>query len=94
MIFYIIAVTINCIAILLVIGNAVYDAFTLEYSTGHNDMANLAGFALAAIVGLSWYLRNHDQQLIANILVWVPAVPLFLTGLMLLLLVVLKPDWK
>lgn len=94
MVFFMIAVTINCIAILLAIANAIYDAFNLEHSYGHNNMANLSGFVLAGIVLFSFYLRSREHIALSNILVWIPAVPLLLTGLFLLLIIILKPDWK
>ena len=94
MIFFVLAVSINCIAIFLVIANAIYDAFTMQYPSDRNDIVNLTGVLLIGVVVLSIYLKNTDRLVLANILVWVPAIPLVLTGSMLLLSVLAKPDYK
>lgn len=92
------ALSVNVIAILLIIANAVYDSLTLKYSTGHNDVFNLIGAALAVIVVLAFSLKSAGKLTAAKVLLWVPAAPLVLCfGFSLLyfaIIIITKPNWR
>jgi hypothetical protein len=49
---------------------------------------------LIALVGAAFWLKSIGKIVFANILLWVPAFPLFCYGLMILLFVVFKPDMR
>jgi hypothetical protein len=92
---YIIGASVNCIAIMMVIFNAIYDMLRLKSTDySHNDTINLAGAGLAVLVVVSYFLKIEGKTAIANMLVWVPALPLLLAGFFILMMVVLRPDWK
>jgi hypothetical protein len=97
MFWFIAGVVINAIAILGVIGNAVYDAFTLKYG-GHNGMVNLIGFVLGVVVLIAFSLKNAGKLSTANVVLWVPAAPLLLFFVFFLIYIIIvmvtKPDWK
>jgi hypothetical protein len=92
------ALSINVVAILLIIGNAVYDSLTLQYSTGHNDVINLIGAVLAVVVVLAFSLKSSGKLAAANILLWIPATPLVIgfgfSVIYFAIIFVTKPDWK
>ncbi|WAC12746.1 hypothetical protein [Dyadobacter pollutisoli] len=98
MFWFIAGVCINGIAILGVIGNALYDAFTLKYATGHNTFVNLIGLVLGVIVLIAFSLKSSGKLSTANVLLWIPAAPLFLMfvffAIYMIVIVVTKPNWR
>jgi uncharacterized membrane protein YjfL (UPF0719 family) len=98
MFWFIAGVCINSIAILGVIGNAVYDAFTLKHGTGHNASVNLIGLVLGVVVVIAFSLKNSGKISTANVLLWIPGAPLFLMFAFFLIYMVViiltKPNWR
>lgn len=97
MFWFIAGVVINAIAILGVIGNALYDALTLKYG-GHNGMVNLIGIVLGVVILIAYSLKNAGNLSAANIVLWVPGAPLLLGFVFFLIymfiVMVTKPNWK
>lgn len=97
MFWFIAGVVINVIAILGVIGNAVYDALTLKYG-GHNGMVNLIGVVLGIVVLIAFSLKNAGKLSTANVLLWVPGAPLLLFFVFFLIYMIIvmvsKPNWR
>jgi hypothetical protein len=64
-------------------------------STKWTGTLALCTFILCAIMGIAYYLNNYQHNLIlASILIWIPAFPVLLYLLLLLAIVLGKPDWK
>jgi uncharacterized membrane protein len=95
---FIAGVTINCIAILLIIANAVYDAVTSQYDLGHNSWINLIGMILGMVVIFAFSAKNSGKLTAANILLWLPGMPLLLFSIFAVLSVLIlwlsKGDWR
>lgn len=54
----------------------------------------LATLGFIAWLGGSYFLFTHGQKSLATILVWIPAVPVLLYALFILMFIILKPDMK
>jgi hypothetical protein len=91
-------VSINCITIVLLIINAVYDALSVSYASRNNTWPNLIGVVLALVVIMAFSLKNSGKLSTANIVLWISAGPLSIllgfTALYLLIIFVTKPDWR
>ncbi|MCE7064205.1 hypothetical protein [Dyadobacter sp. CY326] len=91
-------VIINCIAIVLVIANAVYDAITLKYASGHNTWVNLIGIVLAIVVIVAYSVKNSGKISLANLILWVPGTPILIfsafTLVYFIVILISKPDWR
>ena len=91
-------VIVNCIAIVLVIVNAVYDAVTLKYASGHNGFVNLIGVVLAIVVAIAYSMKNSGKLSVANVILWIPGTPILIfsafTMLYLIVILISKPDWR
>ena len=91
-------VVVNCIAISMVIINAVYDAFTLTYATRSNTWANLIGIALTIVVIAAFSMRSSGKQIAANVILWLHGFPISLFLLFSILYVLIlwfsKGDWR
>ena len=89
--FYI-AIGIDIIAILIAFYFIITDA--IRRSSSSNGTLSLITFAMCGWVALCWYLKLHNSPGLASTLAWIPALPLGLYGLMILLFIILKPDMK
>lgn len=91
-------VIVNCIAILMVIINFVYDTVTVSYADTSNAWANLIGFALAIVVIVAFIMKNSGKEAAANIILWLPGLPILLflsfAILYILILYFAKGDWR
>lgn len=86
---------IDCIALLL----AVY--FVFEDATrfaGHPKNGGSGLILATTVLGVwtagTYLLFHHNQKSLAVILAWIPALPVLLYGLFILMFIVLKPDMK
>ncbi|HJW30070.1 MAG TPA: hypothetical protein VJ508_12600 [Saprospiraceae bacterium] len=82
----------NLIAILVAVYFIISDKMKYEYN--HDTYLILATLAMIAWVGVSWWLKNKGNLAVAAIMAWIPAVPLILYGIMILLFMILQPDMK
>jgi hypothetical protein len=62
------------------------------YSSG-NGLLMLITLLLAGWIALCFYLRR-TQPLIAAVLAWIPALPLLMYALFVLMFIVISPDMK
>lgn len=88
-----IGVAVDILAILFALYTIVTDAIKNPSSSKNGVLA------LVTLLGVGWlvfsyYLKSVGKINLAALLVWIPGVPILLTALFLLLLIVLKPDWK
>lgn len=49
---------------------------------------------MVLIIAISFWLKHMGKVFLANILLWIPALPLAGYGLMILLFIILKPDMR
>ncbi len=61
--------------------------------TNNPSMYKAIGIMLL-IIAVGFWLKSAGKVLLANILLWIPALPLAGYGLMILLFIILKPDMK
>jgi hypothetical protein len=98
MFWFIAGVSVHCIAILAIIGNALYDAYTMKDFNGRNIYVNLIGFILGVIVLIAFILKGNGKMTVANLLLWIPAIPLLVVSIIyaIYIFIVLRtnPDWK
>ncbi len=86
---------IDCIAILLALYFVIEDAtrFAGYPKNGGNGLI-LGTVILCVWVGGSYYMFNHGPKALAIVLAWIPALPVLLYGLFILMFLILKPDMK
>jgi len=82
----------NIIAILIAIYFLITDA--MWYNNSRNGPLLLVTFLMCCWVGLCFYLKSTPASVAGAILAWIPAVPLILYGVMILMFMILKPDMK
>ncbi|MBI5917404.1 MAG: hypothetical protein HY842_18710 [Bacteroidetes bacterium] len=82
----------DCLAILIALYFLITDA--LRQSSSSNGMLSLVTFGMCCWVGLCFYLHHIGKITLATSLAWIPAIPLLGYGLLVLLMVILKPDFK
>ena len=88
-ILFYVAMALNVIAILV----SAYFLISDEASGSGNGLLVLVTLLLAGWIFLCWYLRK-TQLVLATILAWIPAVPLLLYGLFVLMFIILSPDMR
>ncbi len=67
---------------------------SIRYSSSSNGLLSMVTLVFCAWLGISYYLYHHGQPAIASIMAWIPAVPLLLYGLFVLMFIILKPDMR
>lgn len=82
----------NIIAILVAVYFLVTDE--MRYSSSSNGSLVLVTLLMCGWVGLCFYLRSTPASVAGTILAWIPAVPLILYGLFILMFMILQPDMK
>ena len=88
--FYI-PITVDILAIIIALYFLVTDY--IRQSSSSNGMLALVTLLMFGYVALSWYL--HTKNISAGtVMAWIPAVPLLLYGVFILLFVILKPDMR
>lgn len=90
--FYI-AATIDIIGILIAAGMMIDDWLKGRNATNNPTMFWLVA-GVTALVAVGWWLKNIGLVRIAIGLVGIPATPLFLYGVFILMFIILKPDMK
>ena len=65
----------------------------IRQSSSSNGLLTLITLLMCGYVALSWYLHSKNMSL-GTIMAWVPAVPLLLYGIFILMFVILKPDMR
>jgi heme A synthase len=89
---FIIALIVDCIGVLIGLYFIISDA--LKQSSSNNSMLSLTLLAACAWIGIAYYLHTHGSSRIGTSMLWVPAIPLLGYGLIILLMVVGKPDFR
>ena len=82
----------NIIAILVAFYFLISDAMS-EYGSGNGSLTLLT-LLMCGWVGLCFYLRSTPARVAATILAWIPAIPLLLYGIFILLFIIINPDMK
>ena len=91
-IFFKIGAVLNGIAILIALAHLVVD--TIEQSTTDNGVLTLVLLLYMALLTTGIFLKIHNHLKAALIVIWVPALPVALMGILFLLLIIINPDWK
>jgi hypothetical protein len=89
---FITAIAVNVIGIIVALYFLITDS--IRYSSSSNGTLGLVTLIFCGWVGVSYYLYHHGQPTLASIMAWIPAVPLLLYGLFVLMFIILKPDMK
>ncbi len=87
-----IAIATDCIAILAALYFLITD-FVRQSSSNNGPLA-LVTLAMCAWVALCFYLQSIGYRSVGTALAWIPAVPLLGYGLILLVMIIGKPDFK
>lgn len=66
----------------------------LKSSSSNNGLLSMVTLVFCGWVGASYYLYHHGQKGIASAMAWIPAIPLLLYGLFVLMFIIFKPDMK
>jgi len=84
--------SVNIIGLLV----AVYFILTdyTQYGSSSNGLLLLVCVLMGGWIALCFYLRNKKVPALGTILAWIPATPLLLYGLFILLFIILNPDMK
>lgn len=90
--FYI-AAAIDGIGILIGAWMMLDDELKGRHATNNPTMFGLVAGA-AALVAVAWWLKNNGYVGIATSLACIPATPLALYGVFILLFIILRPDMK
>lgn len=90
--FFKIGAILNGIAILIALAHLVVDA--IEQSTTDNLVLTLVLLFYMAFLALGIFLKIHSHLKAALIVIWVPALPVALMGILFLLMIIINPDWK
>lgn len=87
-----IAIAIDCIAILAALYFLVADF--MRQSSSNNGPLALVTLAMCAWVALCYFLQTGGHRSVGTLLAWIPAIPLLGYGLILLAMIIGKPDFK
>ena len=63
-------------------------------SSSSNGPLTLVTLLMCGWVALCFYLRSTKTPALGTVLAWIPATPLILYGLFILLFIILKPDMR
>lgn len=89
---FLIAVTVDCIAVLVAFYFLIAD-FIKQSSSSNGPLAT-ATLAFCGWIGLCFYLNAYGRPGLAATLAGLPALPLLAYGLIILIMVIGKPDFK
>ncbi len=87
-----IAFTTDCLAILVALYFLISDA--VRYSSSSNGALGGVTLAMCAWVLLCYFLQSNGYKSIGTALAWIPAVPLLGYALILLMMIIFRPDFK
>jgi hypothetical protein len=91
LLFYV-PISVDIIGILVALYFIITDA--MRQSSSSNGSLTFITLLMCGWVGLCFYLRSTPSHSLGTVLAWIPATPLLLYGLFILLFVILKPDMK
>jgi hypothetical protein len=91
--FFYIGAGIDIFALLIAVYFMVGDALKGISGTNNPTMLSVA-LLMAALIGVAFWLKSAGKLVAANILLWIPGLPLAGYGLMILLFIILKPDMR
>lgn len=94
MIIFFAGVCINCIAVALIVLNGIKDSLSYRTVSGRNDILHITGLVLAGAIAAGFYHKNNGNISVAELIVWLPAVPLVLAAIFLAAVMIVKPNWK
>ena len=63
-------------------------------SSSSNGSLTLATLLMCGWVALCFYLRSTKTPALGTVLAWIPATPLILYGIFILLFIIIKPDMR
>jgi len=91
-IFFYLPISVDIIGLLV----AVYFILTdyTQYGSYNNGTLLLLSLLMGGWIGFCFYLRTTKVPVMGTILAWIPATPLLLYGLFILLFIILNPDMK
>lgn len=93
-----IAISLDALAIGLVMANALYNGLYLDSKTESTGLVVLIGFGYGLLIGLAYYLKSTGKPVLALLLAGLPALPILLMGFYLFMLLLFhvfsKVDWK
>ena len=84
---------IDILALIIALFFVISDIASGTSGTNNPTMYKAIGI-MFAIIAFGFWLKYIGKIVLANILLWIPALPLAGYGLMILLFVILKPDMK
>lgn len=91
--FFYIGLGVDAIALLIAVYFMFSDMLKGTRGTNNPTMFGLT-LAMAALIAGALLLKNAGRLGLANILLWVPGLPLAGYGLMILLFIIFKPDMR
>ena len=91
-IMFYIGIGIDVIAVLIALYFIVTDS--IGFTSADNTGLTIATVLFCGWIGLCWWLKSKGSVGWGTALAWVPAIPLVLYGIMILLFVILKPDMR
>jgi hypothetical protein len=84
-------ISIDSLAVLISLYFLITDA--IHESSSDNGMLTMITLVMIGYIILCWYLFSKHNGA-GTVLAWIPAVPLMLYGLFVLMFVILKPDMR
>lgn len=91
--FFYIGLGVDAIALLIAVYFMLSDMLKGTRGTNNPTMFGLT-LAMAALIAGALLLKNAGRLGLANILLWVPGLPLAGYGLMILMFIIFKPDMR
>lgn len=91
--FFYIGLGVDAIALLIAVYFMLSDMLKGTRGTNNPTMFGLT-LAMAALIVGAFLLKNAGKLGLANILLWVPGLPLAGYGLMILMFIIFKPDMR
>ena len=90
--FFYIGIAIDIIALLVALYFIVTDNINL--SSSDNTGLTILTLLFGGWIGLCFWLKSKGSPGWAAVFAWIPAAPLFLYGLVVLLFIILQPDMR
>lgn len=91
-ILFYIGIGIDVIAVLVALYFIITDS--IGFTSSDNTGLTVVTVLFCGWIGLCWYLKSQGSVGWGTVLAWVPALPLVLYGLIVLLFIILKPDMR
>ena len=87
-----IAIAVDCIAVVVALYFIITDS--MRASSSDNGSLSMVTIGMCLWIALCYFLHSGGYPRLGNTLAWVPAVPLLGYGILMLLFLILKPDFK